>query len=301
MSEDKDRYCAFEFERPELNFTLQLHSQDELVSKTMSALGEWEPVETAIVSEILQPDDLFIDVGANIGYYSVLGSRLVGPDGVVIALEPENTNFQLFKKNIILNQVTNVTVHNSAAGDRDKTVKLYHSDENSGDHHTYRRSDSDTGIAVKAVRLDTLVASTAIRPRLIKIDCQGYEQHIIDGLKAVLENPALKPDAIILEFWPEMLNKAGADVIQFANYLFALNYTIWDIGRGHEKPKPLDLIAFTRQIEKRLLPDKEIFTNLLLFDQKMTNQLEKWKNEYEFVSVLEILKIFSKHQEIQSS
>lgn len=65
---------------------------------------------------------------------------------------------------------------------------------------------------------------------MIKIDCQGYEQSIFKGMSGILQDDALRPDAIILEFWPERLRLAGADVPGFTKDLFKLGYEVWDIG-----------------------------------------------------------------------
>ena len=89
-----------------LQHSLQLYvhgEQDQFVSRRIREHGVWEPYETSLVLRLLQPGDVFVDVGANIGYFSVLAASLVGDAGKVFAFEPDPDNFQLLCANAELN------------------------------------------------------------------------------------------------------------------------------------------------------------------------------------------------------
>ena len=89
----------------------------EFVDRTIFCTGEWEPRETALISELLKPGDTFVDVGANIGYFTLLASRLVGATGKVIGIEANPRTFKLLEANVALNHCANVDLRHVAAGE----------------------------------------------------------------------------------------------------------------------------------------------------------------------------------------
>ena len=89
----------------------------DMIGRRIFLFGVWEPEMTAYVEATLRPGGVFIDVGANIGYYSMLASRLVGPSGSVVAIEPSPTNFSELKRNIALNHALNIRAIDMAVGD----------------------------------------------------------------------------------------------------------------------------------------------------------------------------------------
>ena len=77
------------------------HSEQDLfVSRRIREEGFWEPHETSLILELLQPGDTFLDVGANIGYFSILAAAAVGDAGHVIAYEPDPENYRLLQTNV---------------------------------------------------------------------------------------------------------------------------------------------------------------------------------------------------------
>jgi FkbM family methyltransferase len=85
----------------------------------------WEPCLTCWILEQLAPGDVFIDVGANIGYYSLLASKLVGEFGLVVAIEPSPTIFNSLKNNLALNRVGNIRLVNMAVSDQLQVLRLF--------------------------------------------------------------------------------------------------------------------------------------------------------------------------------
>lgn len=273
---DVQRQHSFTFNNADIEFTLFLHDEGELVSDKMVEEGVWEPVETELVQHILQPGDFFVDVGANIGYYTLLASQLLGESGLVLSLEPEPGNFQLLQKNVEQLKAVNFQLENLAAHSEVNSIDLYCSNDNFGDHHTYfREDDSEEAISISAVRLDDLIIALARKPKLIKIDCQGAEQAIVEGMSKLWDNRQLRPTSIIVEFWPEMLASAGTNVNQFADRLWDLGYDVWDIGRWRDKPKPISRQALQVEIDQHLNRERKIFTNLLLAGPNLLADLEQ--------------------------
>jgi FkbM family methyltransferase len=131
----------------------------------------------------------FIDVGANIGYFSCLMSKLAGPAGKVLAVEPEPNNLKLLEQNLKINRLTNVTVHACAlgAGEGSAMLGLY-KPANRG-RHSIVDTDAKSRIEVRVRTLDDLAKSSGSRVAswsLVKIDVEGYEGFVMEGAKETL-------------------------------------------------------------------------------------------------------------------
>ena len=117
---------------------MQVHAvADVHVSAAIARDGIWEPQETRFLLDTLRPGDVFVDVGANIGYFSLLASRLVGPAGTVLAFEPEAANYALLEANCRRNGCDNVRCFRAALGEENASGTIYLNELNRGDHSLY--------------------------------------------------------------------------------------------------------------------------------------------------------------------
>jgi FkbM family methyltransferase len=181
---------------------LETHrGQDRFISEAIERDGIWEPMETEIILRALQPNDVFFDIGANIGYYSVIASTAVGPKGKVIAFEPDPANFELLIQNIHLNNLTNVFAYRQAVCESPGSRPLYLCEDNKGDHRLYESRDRRENVIVECIDLDSFIASTGLLANLVKLDTQGSEASILKGMQATLSKQA-EGIKLILEFWP---------------------------------------------------------------------------------------------------
>ena len=98
---------------------------DALDSLNLFACGVYEPLETRIFKRLINRNDVVFDVGANIGYYTLIATKLVGEKGRVFAFEPEPTNFSLLEKNVKLNGYKNVVLMQKAVLNKTGKTKLY--------------------------------------------------------------------------------------------------------------------------------------------------------------------------------
>jgi FkbM family methyltransferase len=189
------------------------------VSQSIAKSGIWESFESELIWRSLRPGDCFIDIGANIGYFSVLAAARVGWEGRVIAFEPEQNNQALLQENAALNPVSSYALHAVAASDADGTGQLFLNPQNLGDHQIYA-SDDRAAQAISLRRIDSLLAPDAMI-NLIKIDVQGAEQKAMAGLA---EGLARNADhlLVLLEFWPRGLVRAGGDAHQLLRMMLAL-------------------------------------------------------------------------------
>jgi FkbM family methyltransferase len=152
----------------------------------------------------------FIDVGANIGYFSCLMSKLAGPTGKVLAIEPEPNNLKLLENNVRINNLTNVEIHACASGASERSAKLgLYKSINRG-RHSMADLDMKSVIEVPIRKLDDLTKQSADGTNswsLVKIDVEGYEAFVIEGAKETLS----RTEILVIEYSPQLLRKAGVD------------------------------------------------------------------------------------------
>jgi FkbM family methyltransferase len=179
---------------------------DPVDSLRLSIVGVYEPFETSLVKKLLRPGDVAVDVGANIGYYTLLFARAVGPEGRVIAFEPEPTNFAILERNVKVNGYEErVHLVQAACGPRSGTTKLFLSDSNMGDHTLLALDDrTDRSVDVEETTLDDVVADVDLI-RLLKVDVQGGEMGVMAGAPRTLGNT----EVLVSEYSPWRLTEAG--------------------------------------------------------------------------------------------
>ena len=149
---------------------LVVDPDDTLVTPELRRQGVWEPEVHRALDRALFPGATFVDVGANVGYFTVLGSRLVGSEGRVFAVEPEELNVRLLRTNVERGGCENVTVIEAAAAAEPGTARLIHSPE--GRSGSAIRDNAD-GAVVRCERIDDLLAGA--RVDVFKVDAEGSE------------------------------------------------------------------------------------------------------------------------------
>lgn len=166
--------------------------------------GVWEPNLTAFIGARLAPGHVFVDVGANLGWFSILAGDLVGREGEVVAIEASPLLCDGLQRNVEANQATNVRIVNAAAGFEPGMVDIeYGPAEQTG------LTRVSQGSTVRADTLQALVGTEDLRrARLVKIDVEGAEFDVIRGFAPALEE--LPPDAeVIVEVGPARASGAA--------------------------------------------------------------------------------------------
>jgi FkbM family methyltransferase len=178
--------------------------------------------ERGLLRKILFQDAVVVDVGANIGIYSQLLSRCVGPNGLVHSFEPSPDNFR--RLSAATDDLSNVRLTQAAVGERSGDCKLYVSDKLNVDHRAYTADgDSRHAVPTEMVALDDYF-KPGQRVDLIKMDIQGYELHALRGAQRVLqENRDIN---LLLEFWPAGLRQAGVGWEELVEMLQGLNMNL---------------------------------------------------------------------------
>ncbi len=188
---------------------MQVHELTDVhISAAIAASGIWEQQETRFLSTPCGPGDVFVDVGANIGYFSLLASRLVGESGTVLAFEPERDNFALLEANCRLNDCANIRCFKAALGEENASGTLYLNELNRGDHSLYPEQTGRAGQDISIVNGSRLIGASHPRVDCIKIDTQGAECDVLAGLRELIAASAAGL-VMVIEFSPLLLKRAG--------------------------------------------------------------------------------------------
>lgn len=154
------------------------------------ALGLYEPEAAQSIRPFLKVGDCCVDVGANLGYYTIIMAKWVGSRGFVIAFEPFPANFEILKKNVHLNGLQNVVLEPKALSNRNGSLRLIHSisDEFSATPSVtgYAVDGEQDSVQVPTCRLDDYVAGLGRVPSFIKIDVEGAELSVLEGASNTL-------------------------------------------------------------------------------------------------------------------
>lgn len=224
--------------------TVVLNPTDPVVSGALH-FGVYEKAETRFFQSACRDGMTFLDVGANLGYYTALAARAVGPNGRVLAVEPDPDSFGYLEQTIAANAVGNVEAFPVAASDTPAMLPLYISTDNRGDNRLYASDEERPQVEVEARPLDALLRENKIETvDLIKIDVQGYEPKVIAGLReTIIASPNL---TLLTEFWPQGMTEAGGDANEFLQTLRELGLTLHELkpdGSLAELNNDTDLIA----------------------------------------------------------
>lgn len=178
-------------------FSMFLNPDDRTVSPALWTWGLWEPNETRWFVRSLRPGDVVVDVGANIGYYTLLGARLVGESGRVYAFEPDPASFEILARNV--------------------------------------QGEERPAIAVEAVALDDYFADHPDGVDFVKVEAQGAEGVILDGMRGLIE----RSDELVMafEYSPRALAGMRYHAPQLLRVFRKSGFTLFDLGSGGEPPR----------------------------------------------------------------
>ncbi|MFI0940938.1 FkbM family methyltransferase [Streptomyces sp. NPDC021020] len=186
----------------------------DLIQRYLYLFGVWEPRMTQWLRNRLGPGDTFVDVGANIGYFSVLASQLVGPQGRVVAIEASRDFTDQLELNARINSCGNIRVVQTAVSDKRQTLTfILASSANMGANSIVPWDGPvESRFDIEAYPLpDVLNADEIAKARVIKVDVEGAEGSVVRGMAPLLER--LRPDAeITVEVTPDRMAQLGDSV-----------------------------------------------------------------------------------------
>ncbi|MDH5536773.1 MAG: FkbM family methyltransferase [Betaproteobacteria bacterium] len=225
--------------------------------------GVWEPQITAFVRERLTPGDIFIDVGANVGYYALLAASLVGDKGTVLAVEASPSIFGLLKDNVSLNGFANIELFNEAASDRPGFLEIFLApDSNIGATTTVASEAVRKGYTREAqVRARTLSAIVGkdrlLDARLIKMDVEGAEASVIKGIRSFLPQLADRTEWIF-EVSPRAIRSQGSSPDELLDSFRISGYKLYQIKNDYSDSDYLSSRIRYELTEFRGAPDERV-------------------------------------------
>jgi len=223
------------------------NSIDRIVALVFWKFSMLEGYESKIVRSIVKEGMVAVDVGANIGYYTLQLAKLVGPSGKVYAFEPDDGNYSLLIKNIKANNYKNIVPIQKAVSDKTGKAKLFFCEEHRGDHRIFDSGDGRKVIGIETVALDDFF-SEKDRIDMIKLDIQGSEYLAFSGMEKLVRHQ--KDLTIISEFSPDMLAKCGVSPEEFIKKISDLGFRLQFINeekKAIETIKGEDLIRMCRK------------------------------------------------------
>jgi len=224
---------------------------------SLSIRGVWEKFETECIKKILTKEMVVIDLGANIGYYTLIFAKLVGPQGKIFAFEPEPNNFDLLKKKTLINGYQNVVLEQKAISNKNERLKLYLDKKNLGAHKLFFTHADQKFIEVDVITLDDYFNNYDGNIDFIKMDVEGSEILIIEGMSNLLK----KNTNIIMmvEFAPILIKKAGRNPEELLEILTKHDFKLFELNPKKESimrvniPELLQRCTTTRQNSTNLL------------------------------------------------
>lgn len=172
--------------------------------------GRYEPTHTRAMIERAGPGDAVLDIGAHVGYFTLLFARLVGASGSVWAFEPDPTNFRYLQRHVSVNGLRNVQTRRLAISDEEGTVR-FAAGRGSGTGHLSQRGTDE----VRSTTIDAFCARSGVSPSLIKMDVEGAELRALQGAIKVLERA--RP-VVLLSTHGTQVHDACEDLLRGAGY-----------------------------------------------------------------------------------
>ena len=217
----RDGIVRVKLARAHAQFYVRSPEELRLLESAGGAGGEQRVLERLV--SFLRPGDVVFDVGSNVGLYAVLLAKVVGERGLVIAFEPSSQAYAHLLDNIKLNGLTNVRCFRKALGQRSAQAKLYSGDVIGGASLVDIPGQNRCGEVVDVVEGDQWVADENLPlPRAVKIDVEGFEYAVIEGLRRTVAQHAC--ELVCCEVHPARL-PAGLGPETVAGLLTSLGFS----------------------------------------------------------------------------
>lgn len=214
--------------------------------------GLLDKYETELFKKMITEGMVVVDIGANIGYYTLIAAKLVGESGIVYAFEPEPNNYELLCKNIEVNGYTNVVPVRKAVSNKQGKAKLWVRKSGSSDPSDPSLSKDNllegaSFVEVETISLDEFFANTKnSKVDVMQIDAQGAEGLIVNGTEKILQSNSLK---ILMEFMPKGLRNLGTDPLEMLSKLQEYGFKIKRIRDEKQVLEPIEIIEFCRNVK----------------------------------------------------
>lgn len=207
---------------------LRAASLDRLVYLALHRFGRLGAEEAQLLRKLVGEGMQVVDIGANIGLYTLLLARLAGKTGRIFSFEPEPNLFAVLCENCAANGADNVTPFQCAAGDSNGRTTFQRSVFNSGDNRLGQARADATTIETEVARLDDVLPVREVQ--FIKLDVQGHELGALSGMQEVI---AASPHVrVLFEFWPAGLRAAGTPPENLLDFFRERGFELYETKGG---------------------------------------------------------------------
>lgn len=231
---------------PELTCRIELGAALSVPSKSQIARGLYEGFyegpERAFLLKYLRPADVFYDIGANVGLYSVLAATAIGSQGRVYAFEPNEESLHFLRRNLARIRGCRTQVFSLAVSDVEGTLELSVPTQGYDAWATLGAVTTvDTPVVrreIRAATLDGLHASEGLAaPTVVKIDVEGWELHVLDGAGTVLKSS--DPPLLMVELCDRASEGAGSSTLELLSAIEALGMEVFELSKESPALVPL--------------------------------------------------------------
>lgn len=224
---------------------------DKGLERAIYYFGEYEAGTASVLKSILCKGDVFLDVGANIGFLSCIAARLVGDGGFVYAVEPNPEIYKILEKNIALNKLENINPFNFALGAEVSKARIYdnlRTNRGSASLIPPKGISEQSGKEINVTTIDTLIRKRQMSiPTLLKIDVEGFELEVLKGASTLLRSSQAP---ILCVEYSYLHTQYRGNTIDIYRFIKSMNdYSFYRLRRGKEIPSKLVKIS-----EERGLP-----------------------------------------------
>lgn len=197
-------------------------------------LGQYEEETTRVFERSIKEGMSILDIGAHVGYYSLLSAKLSGPTGKVFSFEPDPDNYSLLIRNIKANSYNTITPINKGVASASGKRTLYLSRLDNGRHSVYLQDSLQNGsVSITTTTMDDFFgALNWPTVDFVKIDVEGAELEVLNGMTGLLERcPKIK---IIMELNPQLLKQGNTEPISLVQRLQSLGFSLKQISSENE-------------------------------------------------------------------
>ncbi len=253
---------VYEYVRPKGKIQIEAHgntyalkASDQGITPMLLKQNDYEAEEIQLVKRMIKPGMTVVDIGANIGYYTVIFSKLVGKEGQVFAFEPEPENLDYLHENIAGNHCTNVEVAPIALADKKGQIDFFvpectrSTSSMVASNLIYEKGANKISVATESLD-EYLSGKHAPQVDFIKIDVQGAESIVFSGAQKVLSQDHL---SLMMEFWPFGMKEAGTDIQEYLRMFERHGFSFYETRNTERLLEPItvDELLNVRTFGKR--------------------------------------------------
>lgn len=200
---------------------------NEDIGKKLFLLHTHESDEVEFYKQNIKRDDVCVDVGGNIGYYSLLFSKLSGSGGRVYVFEPIKRNSLAIELSAEINGLKNITIFKGVASNFTGEAHIAIPEQDGAYAHLINTEDAQSAdsLPVASITLDSFVINNGVtKVDIMKIDVEGAEFMVLQGAKSIFGNALLRPRIVMVELVSEFLAQNDSSIQDVLTYMSEFGY-----------------------------------------------------------------------------